>query len=264
MSTEHTYRAQLDVQIGTGMPDARAEMAAYVAQCFSQTELQLMQLRHHGLDASRLVKYSHSLLQLKEPNMALQSARALLGNGAVMLASQFKAPSIASSVKRMANEAARLEWSTVSFIAEHALKTMNCSTRAVSRGCRSAIEASSGNTKLLVLIENRGPLKGLSIKTDWAGLSDTSCVQKQAQFEQQLAKNGVTLAREGVGQHHIDPRGGQLIAAAGKMHADNLATGILFHEESKDYGLHEPLHEDFFEDFYKEREYGNNLKERLS
>jgi hypothetical protein len=50
-----------------------------------------------------------------------------------------------------------------------------------------------------------------------------------------MAAKGVALAEGGAqGGRHFDPRGGQLISEAGRMHAEDLATGMLLYEESRE------------------------------
>lgn len=160
------------------------------------------------------------------------------------LAAKIKAGlNVSASVK------AKDELSVISSVTEKSLKELNYSTKVVTRGSRTAIEASGkGNSKLLVLIEHKGPHFGTGISYDWANLADKSCLVMQKELTAKMTQNGLILSDDGTPeQRHMDPRGGHLIAEAAKKRASDLATGILLCEESKTdyYGNSYEEYEDY-------------------
>jgi guanyl-specific ribonuclease Sa len=87
----------------------------------------------------------------------------------------------------------------------------------------SAIEASKGHEKLLVLIENGG-----RITSDHMGVADDNCEAIQRRFEEGMREFGVSTLGAPLRKHrHHDPRGGELIAEAGRQREKNLAAGIV-------------------------------------
>lgn len=188
-----------------------------------------------GLTAYEIAKYADHLGQLSETDNAYKQITKQLGCNVLEYAEKHhKAPCLSASLKAMAGSVAKLEFRSISAATDKTLKDMQFTTKLVSRGGRCALEASRGHAKLLVLVENKGVVRGTSIQTDWAGLGDTSCLKLQETFEKKLAVNGVSVSSLEPAKRHMDPRGGQLISTAGKMHAVNLAEGLLRSEERAD------------------------------
>jgi len=86
----------------------------------------------------------------------------------------------------------------------------------------TAIEAVKDHETMIVLVD------GPDVITDQIGLSGTTCVRKQEEFQQALAKEGVMMDLNL--KKHLDPRGGEyadVFKSAGRMHAGSLAKGIV-------------------------------------
>ena len=94
----------------------------------------------------------------------------------------------------------------------------------------SAIEASRGHEKVLVIVNDGG-----EVTTDWVGLTDHRCVDRQSDLKEAVARHGVDLSETKASLHH-DSRGGQTIAAAARQHAESLAEGAVQHAESLTQG----------------------------
>jgi hypothetical protein len=196
-----------------------------------------MAVRAAGWDSQKILQFSNAIAGAGKAKDALRFADAHFGKDLVAYATtRYRAADAAKSVRKMADVMANLEFRSVPSIAEKSLRALNFSTKLVMRGKRCAIEASGkGNAKLLVLIEDGGAAKGVSFKTDWANLADKSCLKMQKEFEGKMAELGVELSDCGIPEDiHMDPRGGQLIKEAGRMHAKDLATGILLYEEREE------------------------------
>ncbi|PKM60704.1 MAG: hypothetical protein CVU99_06680 [Firmicutes bacterium HGW-Firmicutes-4] len=223
MSTYTSEKTTLNTQIN-----------GIINQYLSDGEKQLAGVCQ-GLTACEIAKYADRLGQLSAVDYAYTQITQQLGSNIIKYAGKHhEAPHLSASLKAMAGSLAKLEFHSISAATEKTLKEMQFSTKLVSRGGRTALEASKGHSKLLVLVENKGAVLGTSIKTDWAGLADTSCLKLQEIFEQKLAKNGVSVSSLEPAKRHLDPRGGQLISSAGKIHASNLAEGLLRAEERSD------------------------------
>jgi hypothetical protein len=149
--------------------------------------------------------------------------------------SNFAAATPAASMRLMADKMGELESRAVFSAAQGTLRQMNFTVRAARNesGKRIAIEGSLRNTKVLMLIEDKG-IRGIEVRTDWAGLSEEkSCTQMQKALEAGMREKGVDIT-DGTepAERHLDPRGGQLIRAAGKAHCDNLAEALIQYENS--------------------------------
>ena len=145
---------------------------------------------------------------------------------------EFKAKTQVESVRRMADHVAQLECLSVAIVAEKSLRELKYSTRLVQSDGIAAIEASGrGHTKLLVVVESHGAEHGLSLQADWAGLTDKSCVQLQAEFEQKMAKNGVVVS-DAQKKDHFTAGGDKLIRVAAQSDPTNLANGAVIATKS--------------------------------
>ncbi|MDR0434213.1 MAG: hypothetical protein LBH21_04005 [Gracilibacteraceae bacterium] len=114
------------------------------------------------------------------------------------------------------------DWKEVTAAAIKSLEHLGYSLTTESNEIMTGIEASAGHVKLLMLIENNG-----RISTDWAGLADGSCEARQRSLEKEMGERGVEFKRPFYRSRHDDPRGGELIAMAGRRRASSLARGIL-------------------------------------
>jgi hypothetical protein len=86
----------------------------------------------------------------------------------------------------------------------------------------TAIEAVKDHETMVILVD------GADILTDQIGLSGTTCVQKQEEFQKALSEEGVDMELHL--KKHLDPHGGDyadVIKAAGRMHAGSLAKDIV-------------------------------------
>ena len=86
----------------------------------------------------------------------------------------------------------------------------------------TAIEAVKGHETMLLLVD------GPDILTDQIGLSGTTCVEKQEDFQKALAREGVKMELHL--KKHLDPKGGEysdLIKSAARMHSGSLAKGVV-------------------------------------
>lgn len=90
----------------------------------------------------------------------------------------------------------------------------------------SAIEASRGHEKVLVIVRDGG-----EVTTDWIGLRDHRCVDRQAEIEGAAARYGLEF-EEGKASLHHDHRGGQTVAAAARQHGRTLAEGAILYAEA--------------------------------
>jgi hypothetical protein len=248
MSTANTQRAR---QI--------ARITALVDACLEHDDEKLMAIREAGWDAQKILSLSETLKDTETQRQQMIPTVARSGKTlAAYAASRYKAGSVAESVRKMADRMANLEFRSIPSVAETSLQALNYSTRVVMRGKRCAIEASGqGNAKLLVLIEDRGARNGTCFRTDWANLADMSCQQMQDAFEEKMRENGVALSSDGRQETaHMDPRGGQLIKEAGRMHAEDLATGILLHAEQS-----EPFCQSLYDRGTQQREEAGKVQE---
>jgi hypothetical protein len=138
------------------------------------------------------------------------------------------------ALKVVAERMAEVEHGAVTQTAQKSLRELGYRVKTKQRGKNSAIEVTGRNhEKAVVIVENKGAAKGVSITTEWAGIADKGCLKRQKEFEKKMEDNGVLFpSNKAVEQRHYDPRGGQLIASAGKMHAEDLAEGALLYIES--------------------------------
>jgi len=214
-----------------------AHITAQVDACLHANDERLLAVRQGGWDSQAILEYANALKGMGKQCDAMEFADTHFGKDLVGYASaNYPGKSAAESVRKLADGMANLEFRSLPVFAEKSLQAMDFSTKTVTRGGRCAIEASGkGNAKLLMLIEDGGAGRGIGVKTDWANLADRSCLTLQNDFERKMSALGVELtgcdASEGL---HMDPRGGQLIKEAGRMHAEDLATGILLHEENRE------------------------------
>ncbi|MDR2354587.1 MAG: hypothetical protein LBE16_00160 [Clostridiales Family XIII bacterium] len=130
----------------------------------------------------------------------------------------------------LGNISADAERRIFSNIAGQSLSELGYGVILESDATHSVLEASRGHEKLLILIENGG-----KITSDHAGISDGGCEARQRQFETEMGKRGVMLARgsEARQTRHNDPRGGALIAEAGRQRAPDLAKGLLLSRKER-------------------------------
>jgi len=130
-------------------------------------------------------------------------------------------PRLADLVDRVGVETGRVERITVAEGLSAGLGDLGYTLTAATGTYSSAIEASRGHEKVLVIVKDGG-----EVTTDWAGLRDGSCVDRQAELRAAAARHGIDLGDAKASLHH-DPRGGLTIAAAARHHASSLAEGAV-------------------------------------
>jgi hypothetical protein len=181
-------------------------------------------------EATRLVTEEAALLPAALPAPTARAVRGLtleLGRAASATPAErarlaeAAAPRLARAVTGAAAEFGRVERVVVTEGLAAGLRDLGYSLTRASGAATSAIEASRGHEKVLVVVEDGG-----MVTTDWAGLRDGRCLDRQAELEAAAGRYGIDLGETKPSLHH-DPRGGQTIAAAGRRHAANLAEGAV-------------------------------------
>jgi len=137
----------------------------------------------------------------------------------VMLAQAHDA--LGEALRATAAELSRVERFAVAEAAALSLPNLGYSITRVEGDHVTALEASKGHEKLLVVVTDGG-----GIVTDHAGISDGACVTRQDEFIQNMERFGVTV-EESAHTDHRDPRGGDPIAAAARHRASSLAAGAV-------------------------------------
>ncbi|MDR0854150.1 MAG: hypothetical protein LBN34_07260 [Clostridiales Family XIII bacterium] len=119
-----------------------------------------------------------------------------------------------------------------SFIVQDSLQSLDFNITNIVRNENDnyVIGATKNHESVFVLVENAG-----SIKTDWVGLSDSSCEAKQKEFEDKIEENGIKLKKT---KHvpHRDTKGGGLVAVGATIAREkniSLEEGILLVPETR-------------------------------
>lgn len=135
-------------------------------------------------------------------------------------------PGLAETIERTEEKFARVERLVVYRGLSESLRDLGYALNEATGMSASAIEASRGHEKVLVVVKDGG-----EVTTDWAGLRDSTCIDRQAELTVAAAQHGIDLGETKASLHH-DPRGGQSIAAAARHHGSSLAEGAVLEAEA--------------------------------
>lgn len=94
----------------------------------------------------------------------------------------------------------------------------------------SAVEASRGDEKLLVVVTDGG-----RVVTDHAGTVGDECVDRQAEYIEAMSERGVLFSEE-IAVRHDDPRGGSPITVASRVRSGSLAQGAVLEGDQGSLG----------------------------
>jgi hypothetical protein len=136
------------------------------------------------------------------------------------------APRLAELVGRAGAEFGKVERLATAEALAAGLGDLGYTLIRASGTATSAIEASRGHEKVLAVVKDGG-----EVTTDWVGLSDGTCLDREAELTAAVARHGVDLGESKASLHH-DPRGGQTVASAARRHAESLAHGAVLEAEA--------------------------------
>jgi hypothetical protein len=89
----------------------------------------------------------------------------------------------------------------------------------------NAIEAARGHEKVVIRVTDGG-----TVDTEWVGLADNSCQDREAELNTAVEKHGVSFGEAKVTMYY-DPRGGKIIANAAQHATGSLAKDVVTEAE---------------------------------